>query len=232
MILNSTAVILVAGGSGLRMGTDIPKQFISIEGREIIEHTLYTFIKSDIAYKIVIVCSRAYIAHTEQLVSNISSQIPIIVTEGGTTRQASVYKGLLEAADCEYVMIHDAVRCCITLEDIIKLRDNLAYCNSCALGVKVKDTIKLADGSSRNILKTIDRDNLWHIQTPQAFKTQEILSAHRLALKTGFEATDDCALAENAGMTVNIVEGSYSNIKVTTPTDLIFARELLKGREL
>lgn len=231
MSLNSTAVILVAGGCGLRMGTDIPKQFITIAGMEIIEHSICAFLESNIADKLVIVCSKAYIAHTNMLISKITSQIPIIVAEGGATRQASVYNGLLEATDCEYVMIHDAVRCCITPEDIIKLRDNLVHCSSCALGVRVKDTIKLADGSSGNILKTIDRNNLWHIQTPQAFKTQEILSAHRLALKTGFEATDDCAVAENAGMTVNIVEGSYNNIKVTTPTDLIFARELLKGRE-
>lgn len=229
MNLKSTAVVLVAGGSGLRMGTDIPKQFIKIEGREIIEHTLSVFLQSEVADKIVIVCKKAYIAHVNQLVSKLSSPIPIIIAEGGFTRQSSVYNGLLKAADCEYVMIHDAVRCCITVEDIRKLKDNLSYCDSCALGVKVKDTIKLADGTSDNILKTINRKNLWHIQTPQAFKTADIISAHELAINNGFEATDDCAIAEKAGMTVNIVEGSYSNIKVTTPVDLILAREILKG---
>ncbi len=224
------AVVIVAGGSGRRMGSEIPKQFIKVNGAEIIEHTLRVFLECRVAQKIVVVCNKDYIAHTQKLVSALSSTVPIEVVSGGSTRQASVYEGLQKVSDFEYVMIHDAVRCCLSVEDIHKLFDFLKASASCALGVRVNDTIKLADANSGAILKTIDRENLWHIQTPQAFRVDDILHAHNLALQSGFEATDDCALAERVGMVVKIVEGSYTNIKVTTPSDLVLAGEFLKGR--
>jgi len=224
------AVVIVAGGNGHRMGSEIPKQFLKVNGAEIIEHTLQTFIECKLAQMIVIVCNKDYIDHTKKLVSAISSDVPIEIVSGGETRQASVYQGLQKVSDFKYVMIHDAVRCCLSVADIHKLFDTLKTSSSCALGVRVNDTIKLADSDSCAILKTIDRQNLWHIQTPQAFAVADIIDAHNQALNSGFEATDDCALAERVGMVVKIVEGSYTNIKVTTPSDLILAGEFLKGR--
>ncbi|MBR5505137.1 MAG: 2-C-methyl-D-erythritol 4-phosphate cytidylyltransferase [Clostridia bacterium] len=223
------AVVIVAGGSGLRMGSEIPKQFIKVNGAQIIEHTLQAFLECKLAQKIVIVCNKDYIDHTKKLVSAICAAVSIEVVAGGATRQLSVYEGLQKVSDFEYVMIHDAVRCCLSVEDIHKLYDALKV-SACALGVRVNDTIKLADSESHAIVKTIDRQNLWHIQTPQAFKVADIIEAHNQALQSGYEATDDCAIAEKAGMVVKIVEGSYTNIKVTTPTDLILAGEFLKGR--
>ena len=223
------AVVIVAGGSGLRMGSEIPKQFIKVNGAQIIEHTLQAFLECKLAQKIVVVCNKDYIDHTKKLVSAICAAVPIEVVAGGTTRQLSVYEGLQKVSDFEYVMIHDAVRCCLSVEDIHKLYDALKV-SACALGVRVNDTIKLADSDSHAIVKTIDRQNLWHIQTPQAFKVADIIEAHNQALQSGYEATDDCAIAEKAGMVVKIVEGSYTNIKVTTPSDLILAGEFLKGR--
>ena len=224
------AVVIVAGGSGQRMGSKIPKQFIKVNGAEIIEHTVRVFLECKLAQKIVIVCNKDYIDHTKELVSPLSSCVPIEVISGGATRQASVYEGLQKVSDFDFVMIHDAVRCCLSVEDIHKLFDTLKTSVSCALGVRVNDTIKLADSDSGTILKTIDRQNLWHIQTPQAFAVADIINAHNQAINSGFEATDDCALAERVGMVVKIVEGSYTNIKVTTPSDLILAGEFLKGR--
>lgn len=223
------AVVIVAGGNGLRMGSEIPKQFIEVNGAQIIEHTLQAFLECKLAQKIVIVCNKDYIDHTQKLVSSICPAVPVEVIAGGATRQLSVYEGLQKVSDFEYVMIHDAVRCCLSVEDIHKLYDALKA-SACALGVRVNDTIKLADSDSHAIVKTIDRQNLWHIQTPQAFKVADIIEAHNQALQSGYEATDDCAIAEKAGMVVKIVEGSYTNIKVTTPSDLILAGEFLKGR--
>ncbi|MBR2405374.1 MAG: 2-C-methyl-D-erythritol 4-phosphate cytidylyltransferase [Clostridia bacterium] len=224
------AVVIVAGGSGQRMGSEIPKQFLKVNGIEIIQHTLRAFLECKLAQKIVVVCNKDYIDHTQKLVTSISSDVPIEIVSGGATRQNSVYEGLQKVSDFKYVMIHDAVRCCLSVEDIYKLFDTLKASSACALGVRVNDTIKLADSESQAIIKTIDRQNLWHIQTPQAFDVADIIDAHTQALHSGFEATDDCALAERVGMVVKIVEGSYTNIKVTTPSDLILAGEFLKGR--
>ena len=229
MSAKNTALILVAGGSGTRMGGDLPKQYIELNGCEIIEHTMRAFCNSHVVGKIIIVCAKDYTLHIQTLAQKLETDIPFVITEGGTTRQDSVQNGLKLASDCEFVMIHDAVRCCITPYEISKLADTLWQGKSCALGVRVKDTIKRA-ASDNQIIETVNRDGLWHIQTPQAFVTSEVVSAHEIARKSGFVATDDCAVAENAGMSVTIVEGNDTNIKVTTPVDLLIASEILKGR--
>ncbi len=223
-----TALVLVAGGSGTRMGGDLPKQYIKIDGREIIEYTLSAFYKSKTIDKFIVVCAKPYIEHIKTLLEVFDNDIPYFVTEGGITRQASVYNGLKLASDCDYVMIHDAVRCCITVDEIKKLHNTLLQEKSCALGVRVKDTIKLSDNNN-SICTTLNRDNLWHIQTPQAFVTADIIRAHELAKKQDFFATDDCAVAENANINITIVEGNDTNLKVTTPIDLIVATQILKG---
>ncbi len=224
-----TALVLVAGGSGTRMGGKLPKQYMKINGREIIEHTLSTFHDSGMFDKIVIVCAKPYMAHVTSLLQSFKSEIPVVITESGETRQASVFNGLKKVSDCHYVMIHDAVRCCITVDEIKRLAKVLTQDKACALGLKVKDTIKLSNDDN-TILNTLNRDNLWHIQTPQAFVTSEIIGAHNLAMQQNFNATDDCAIAENAGICVTIVEGSDTNLKITTPFDLVVASEILKAR--
>ncbi len=223
------ALVLSAGGSGTRMGGKLPKQYMKINGREIIQHTLSAFYNSGMFDKIVIVCAKPYMDHVSSLVQSFNFEIPVVITEGGETRQTSVFNGLKQAFDCHYVMIHDAVRCCITVDEIRALYHILTQDKACALGVRVKDTIKLSNDNN-TILNTLNRDNLWQIQTPQAFVTSNIINAHNLAAQQNFSATDDCAIAENAGICVTIVEGAYTNLKVTTPIDLVVASEILKGR--
>ncbi len=222
----SICAIIVAGGTGSRMGMNFPKQFIEINGKEIIEHTVDAFIKSCCVDKIVIVCHKDYIAHTTALFEN--REFPIVIAEGADTRQKSVVNGLSKADDCRYVMIHDAVRCCINPDDIRTARDALFIHKACALGVRVKDTIKKSDKNGK-IIETVDRNNLWQIQTPQCFESELINKAHKMAADAGIEATDDCQVAEFAGYDVIIVEGSYENIKITTPSDLALASDFLKG---
>jgi len=230
MNCENTALVLVAGGQGTRMGGDLPKQYMQLNGREIIEHTISAFCASKTIGKIVIVCAKAYIDHVKSLAERLDCHIPVCVTEGGDTRQASVRNGLKLISDYRYVMIHDAVRCCITVEEILKISAALWQNKACALGVRVKDTIKRADTDSNVITETVNRDNLWHIQTPQAFVTSDIIAAHNVAEINGFIATDDCSVAEHAGMKVVIIEGSETNLKVTTPVDLLIASHILSGR--
>ena len=229
MNTKKTALVLVAGGSGIRMGGNLPKQYMKINGREIIEHTLSAFHNSGIFDKIVIVCANSYIDHVRSLLQSFKFEIPVVVTEGGETRQASVFNGLKKVSDYYYVMIHDAVRCCIAVDEIKRVAKVLTQDKACALGHRVKDTIKLSNDDN-TILSTLNRDNLWQIQTPQAFVTSDIINAHNLALQQNFSATDDCAIAENADICVTIVEGSDTNLKITTPFDLVVASEILKGR--
>ena len=115
------AAIIVAGGTGSRMGTDVPKQFIKLNGKEIILHTISVFEKCDFIDKIVVVCHRDYLEFCKGLFSDVKKNI--IVTEGGNTRQQSVFNGLKEARDCDYVLIHDAVRCLIEENHIKKYKE-------------------------------------------------------------------------------------------------------------
>ncbi|MBR3934621.1 MAG: 2-C-methyl-D-erythritol 4-phosphate cytidylyltransferase [Clostridia bacterium] len=222
-----TVAIIVAGGTGSRMNSDIPKQFLSLSGEEIISHTVKVFEKCDFIDEIIIVCHKDYIGHCKKLFINIKN---LSVIEGGNTRQESVFNGLNASKDSKYVLIHDAVRCLVTKEEIKNLYSTLISDGSCTLAVKVKDTIKMS-GENNTVIKTIPRENLWQIQTPQAFLTNEIYNAHLYAKKTGFVGTDDCSVMENANKPIILVEANYENIKITTPSDMEIAKVFLKGRK-
>lgn len=225
---NKTALILAAGGVGARMGADMPKQFIKILGKEIIMHTIDSLLPCDFIDKLVIVCHSDYADYCRELVSGINKDITVI--SGADTRQESVYKGLMEIADCKYVLVHDAVRCLVNKDDVYKLHDELISHGSCTLAVRVTDTVKIADNDNF-VIDTPDRDSLWQIQTPQAFITNELISAHDYAKETGYIGTDDCSLIEHFGKRVKLVEGNYENIKITTRFDLQIAKAILKGRD-
>lgn len=221
-----TAALIVAGGIGNRMGTDIPKQFLEINGKELISYTIDTFVSCDFIDKIVVVCHQSYLEHCKEILDGITKEFVVVC--GGKTRQESVYNGLIKL-DSDYVLIHDAVRCLVTKEEIKRLYETLLKNGSCTLAVKAKDTIKISD-ENQFVAKTLPREVLWQIQTPQAFITKEILYAHEYAVKTDFIGTDDCSVMENINKKVKLVEGSYENIKITTPSDLEIAKVILKGR--
>ncbi len=224
------SAVIVAGGKGLRMGSQTPKQFLKLEGKPVIEHTIDSFLESGLFNKIVIVCNKDYIKDLNFVLSKIVTEVEILTSDGGETRQESVYNGLKLITDSDFVMIHDAVRCLVTPDLLDKLALSLDSYNACALGVKVKDTIKIADCDGF-ISETPDRNSLWQIQTPQCFKTEDIIKFHESAKEKGLTLTDDCALAEECGQRVKIIEGSDENIKVTTPFDMVLASEIIKRRK-
>ena len=221
----SYGVVIAAGGSGTRFGTDIPKQFVEISGIPIIAHTLSPFQACNEISEIVIVAHKDYLVFCSDIVKRFGFDKVTSIIEGGSTRQASVFKGI-KNLDTDYVLIHDAARPVISSEKISLCCAEVASCGACALGIPTIDTIKVTlDGEY--IDSTPDRSTLWQIQTPQCFERNLILNCHRKAAFDGFEATDDCMLAEMQGAKVKLIRGDRTNIKITDYADLALAEVLL-----
>lgn len=221
-----TAVV-VAAGSGSRMGGVINKVFLPLCERAVIDRTIEMIAKSDRIDDIVLVVRESDILEAMEHIQCAKKRVRII--KGGKTRQESVYFGLLEAKNADYVVIHDGARALITTDIIDKSIDECIKYGACGVGVKCKDTLKTAD-SNGFICATVDREKTYLIQTPQCFKYDDIISAHEGAIEEGFEATDDCMLYERYVGNVKLVEGSYENIKLTTPEDMIVAERILNRR--
>ncbi len=221
----SYGVVIAAGGSGTRFGTDIPKQFVEISGIPVIAHTILPFQNCKEIKKIVIVAHKDYLVFCSDIQKRFGFSKVSSIIEGGATRQASVFKGI-KALDTDYVLIHDAARPVISEEKISMCCEEVAKSGSCALGIPSVDTIKVSlDGEY--ISSTPDRSTLWQIQTPQCFERDFILKCHRRAAYDGFEGTDDCMLAEMAGAKVKLIQGDRTNIKITDYADLALAEVLL-----
>ncbi len=222
------AAVIVAAGSGTRMGTEIPKQFLTVSGKPVLVYTLLKFNENQHISEIVVVTKEEYISYCQELVRTFDiGKVTAIVT-GGDTRQQSVLNGINNVSDnADNVLIHDGARPLVSDQTISKCAIALQNNKACAVGVPMKDTIKYSD-NGEFIDRTVDRSRLWQIQTPQCFDRQLALRYHKMAANDGFEATDDCMLFEHYGERVALVEGEYENIKITSPQD-IFVMEGLLG---
>lgn len=209
------------------MGSDIPKQFLTVGDRPVLAYTLDKFEQCTLIDEIVIVTRSDSIVLCKSIADEYGFSKVTVITEGGATRQQSVKNGIEQvSSDCEYVLIHDGARPLIDTDDIVACIESVMEHKASAVGVPVKDTVKYsADG--KFIEKTVDRSKLWLIQTPQAFEKSLIQKCHSMAEADGFEATDDCMLAEHYGVSVALVEGKYENIKITSPSDIYVMEGLL-----
>ena len=220
-------VVIVAAGSGSRMKRDINKQFIKLDGKEIIAYTIEKFYKSEDIDDIVIVIKESEEKYFIENIINKYGFDNIKLAYGGKERQDSVYNGIKKLnSNCEIVLIHDGARPFVN-EDIIKnsikeTKEN----NAVVVGVPVKDTIKVVD-SDGNIVDTPNRSLLWSVQTPQSFKYEIITKAYEYAYSNDYYGTDDAMLVEHIGYNVKMIEGSYDNIKITTEEDLHFGIQIL-----
>ncbi|MFC1650095.1 2-C-methyl-D-erythritol 4-phosphate cytidylyltransferase [Candidatus Latescibacterota bacterium] len=219
--------IIAAGGSGKRMGADVPKQLLELDGISIFERSLRPFIRCPEIEGIVIVAEADIFEHINEVVDGISDNTKSIsVVKGGVERQDSVRNGL-EAVpeDVDVVVIHDAVRPFITAglisECVRSAFDNGAVCVMRPL----KETLKVVSDSI--VRETLDRSKLWIAQTPQAFGRKLLLKAHQNAVAKNITGTDDSMLVELLGKPVHVIEGSDMNIKITTPVDLKIAAAVL-----
>ena len=210
-----TAVIIPAAGLGSRMGTQ--KQLIKLNSKPVLAHTLEAFEKHPNIDEIIVVGSKS-LAEITSSFSKVKSLV-----EGGANRQASVWQGLQAVSDdIDWVLIHDGARPFVSekvISDVI---------GKCAIsGVKSKDTIKIAD-ENNIVQETPNRENLWLVQTPQGFPYHIIKKAHQQAIADGFVGTDDATLVERMGIPVQMIEGDYRNIKLTTPEDILIAEVYIK----
>lgn len=221
------AAVVVAAGSGTRMGTDTPKQFLEVGGKPVLAYTLEKFQNNPRISEIVVVTREDSIVVCKDIADIWGISKLSVITVGGTTRQESVKNGISQLSQSDgYVLIHDGARPLVSDAAIDACIDSVIENRAAAIGVKVKDTVKYsADG--KFIAKTVDRSRLWLIQTPQAFDIQLICECHKKAVYEGFEATDDCMLAEHYGIKVALVEGEYENIKITSPSDIYVMEGLL-----
>lgn len=219
------AGIVLAGGRGARFGSEIPKQFLELNGKAVILHSLDLFLQ--IIDKLIVVCHPDWISYFK---NRLKGNRELIVCPGGDTRQASVYNGLsaLEKDSPDLVIIHDGAR--------PLLSEGLA--KRCLLSAEKKgsgiaavlsgDTLAIV--KNNEILSYPDRSEIYRIQTPQAFHFKTLLSAHREAIRGNWEmSTDDSQLYIRTGKTVHVVEGENSNIKITRPEDLLIAQSILNS---
>ncbi len=221
-------VVLPAAGSGKRMGAGHNKLFLQLAGKPILAHTLLVFEQDPN-------CTGIWIAVKDEerdvvqalLKEHRISKVKGLPT-GGEERQHSVYSCIKQMKNVNIVLVHDAARPFIT-EPIIKQLAETAYFQGAAIaGVRVKDTMKVVrDGI---IEETIDRELLWSIQTPQAFRFNLLAEAENVAEKIGFLGTDEAMLVERLGHKIHIVESSYENVKMTTKEDLLFGEAILASR--
>ena len=221
-----TAVI-VAGGKGTRMGADKNKVFLKIMDKEVLAYTISAFENNENIDDIIVVTGACDIDDCNAMIEKYGYNKVKAVTEGGATRQQSVMNGL-KIADCDIVLIHDGARTLVTDNEINNSINDCKTYGASAVGVKCKDTLK--SGENGFISGTVDRENTYLIQTPQTFKLSEILDLHKKAENEGFSATDDCMIAEHYGVKIKISEGSYDNIKLTTPEDMIIGERILRKR--
>lgn len=215
------SAIIVAAGKGTRMGAGKNKVFLEILGKPVLEHTVSVFDSCPIIDEIVVVTNE--IDEAKKILSKYQKVTEI--TCGGAVRGESVQNGL-SVATGDIAVIHDGARALILPEDIENVINAAVEHGCAALGVKCKDTLKMADENGF-IKETVDREFLYNIQTPQVFKLSEIKEMYENCDEV---FTDDCALAQKFGKKVKIVDGSYDNLKLTTPEDMIMAEEILKKR--
>ncbi|WIV13116.1 2-C-methyl-D-erythritol 4-phosphate cytidylyltransferase [Proteiniborus sp. MB09-C3] len=222
------SVVIVAAGMGKRMNSNINKQYLLLKEKPILAYTIEKFDNNEYIDELIIVTREEEKEYClNEVVKKYGFKKVANIVGGGAERQDSVYKGLLAVKDlCNIIIIHDGVRPFIRDEDIINSVDGVIKYGACVMGTPVKDTIKTVSVEG-DIINTPDRNTLWAIQTPQSFSYEIILKAYREAIEGKVTATDDSMLVEKLGYKVKVIEGSYSNIKITTPEDLKLAELLL-----
>lgn len=234
-----TVAIVLAAGSGSRMKSDVKKQYMEIGGKPLIYYSLKAFGES-IIDDIVLVVSRGDVDYVKKdIVDKYGFDKVKTVVEGGLYRYHSVRLGLEAAdSDCDYAFIHDGARPFVDRDIIMRALSAVKEYGACVVGMPAKDTIKIADDKGF-AQSTPNRDKVWMVQTPQVFSYKTILELYRRLdreeeelMARGINITDDAMVAEYySDQKIKLVEGSYNNIKITTPEDIAVAEEILKNKE-
>jgi 2-C-methyl-D-erythritol 4-phosphate cytidylyltransferase len=218
-------VVIVAGGSGTRMQTDVPKQFLALAGKPVFIHTIEIFLKAIPQVNIILVLPFPHIQMGEELLKAHQLIEKVSIVAGGETRFHSVKAGLHLTEDDGIVMVHDAVRCLVSGSLIQQcMKACLQHGSSIPL-ISCKDSMRMKNAETYN---AVNRELFFSVQTPQSFKAKMLKNAFEQPYQPSF--TDEASVAEQIGATLHFMEGEEANIKITRPVDLIFAAHYLKHK--
>ena len=235
-----TAAVILAAGKGSRMQADIPKQYLTVNGKPLIYYALRTFQNSFID-EIILVVSPGDITYCRsEIIEKYGFCKVTHIVEGGSQRYHSVCNGLHAVnPETEYVFIHDGARPCVSDDILQRVYEEVIHYKACVVGMPVKDTIKIADAEGFAV-QTPDRSSVWMIQTPQVFQYamikelyDRLILQENSLLRQGVNITDDAMVVETfSDIRIRLVEGSYTNIKVTTPEDIALAENFLSQKSV
>ncbi len=214
--------VIVAAGSGTRMGAEVPKQFLLIDDKPVLYYSVKSFLEAFEDMQVILVVATEYVAATYEVVDKWFGRQRVIVTVGGSTRFQSVKNGLACIKEESIVFVHDAVRCMVSTE-LIKRCYSAALENGNAVpAIPSKDSIRLQSEDDNEVY---DRSKVMLIQTPQTFHSKILIPAYQIDYKDQY--TDEATVVEAFGIKIHLVEGEENNIKITRPVDLVVARSLL-----
>ena len=217
------AVIIVAAGTGSRMGSTLPKQYLQLRGKPVIIHTLEKFLSFDPEIIPIVVLGHDHQAHWDQLAASFEAASGVMLAQGGSRRYDSVKNGLKHLQGEVVVGIHDAVRPLVSLDTLDRCYESAEKHGSGIPAIEMIESVRLLEGRSKS--RHLDRSMLRIVQTPQVFRSKQIIEAYQAAYTPAF--TDDASVYETRFGEVSLVEGNRENIKITTPQDLELAHLLM-----
>ncbi len=219
--------VIVAGGSGLRMGTKIPKQFLQLSGRPLLYYTLNTFLESFPDLEIILVLPESHLDTGREIMATTISPERILLTPGGATRFDSVKTGLSFVKHHSIVFVHDGVRCLLTEKLVHRCYETALEHGNAIPAIRAVDTIRIESVSGNHM---IDREKVRIIQTPQTFFSEILKAAFEQDYSESF--TDEASVVERIGVKIHLVEGEITNLKITQPLDLLIAEKILEERSI
>jgi 2-C-methyl-D-erythritol 4-phosphate cytidylyltransferase len=218
--------VLVAGGSGSRMKSDLPKQFILLKNKPLLVYTIESFLQVDADINIILVLPEQYLQTGKDIVAQYFNDKEIIITSGGATRFHSVKNGLMQINEEGIVLVHDAVRSLVSVDLIQRSLNEVIIKKAIIPAISSKDSVRLIEGEKN---KSISRDTVMLVQTPQTFFSEDLKKAFEMEYNDSF--TDEASVMEAAGFQIYIIAGDENNIKITHPIDLIIAEKILDNAQ-
>lgn len=216
--------VIVAGGQGTRMGTAVPKQFLLLDGKPVLYHTIRAFLDAVPGIRVVLVLPAHQISYAQMVLEAFPERIDLTIVSGGETRFHSVQNGLKDLPEESIIMVHDGVRCLVSPALIRRCREEALLHGSAIPVIPATDSMRLVTGAGS---EPVDRTRMRIIQTPQTFRGSVLLPAFAQTYQESF--TDEATVVEAAGGTVYLTEGERRNLKITTPEDLLIASALIQA---
>lgn len=225
-------LVVTAGGSGSRMGADVPKQFLPLQGKAILQRTMERFLEACPGIRILTVLPRDHFGTWKAYCAAHNFNVPQTLVAGGITRFHSVRNALVKIPDGALVAVHDGVRPFVSKELIERMFSRMEVCRALIPVLPVTDTLKVLDrdretGFLRSAGERLDRSRVFGAQTPQIFRSEDLKAAYAEAYDPLF--TDDASVAENIKIPLSFIEGERFNIKITTPEDLVLAEAIARS---